>query len=270
MMVLFRDVTELRRAEAAKRKLAQRMAKMQRLESLEVLAGGVAHDFNNILMAILGNLDLAIGELPESAPVRASLVAAAEASQKAAELARQMLAYSGRGRFAVTELRLNALVEEAVARLEPSFQPRLVVGLDLASDLPLVEADENQLRQVVTNLVQNAAEAIGDASGAISIMTSAVECDRERLAHSWIDDQLPAGRYVSLEVRDTGGGIDAGTRSRLFEPFFSTKFTGRGLGLPAVLGIVRGHKGAIEVHSAPGEGTRFTVLLPVAPLPAAP
>jgi two-component system, cell cycle sensor histidine kinase and response regulator CckA len=262
MMVMVRDLTDLKRAEAEKGKLAQQVLYVQKLESLGVLAGGIAHDFNNLLMAILGNLDLAMEGLPPGSPIRDNLRAAEIASRRAADLARQMLAYSGRGRFVVEPLRLNRIIEEMGHMLEVSLPKKAHLRFDLAPDLPLVEGDAAQLNQVVMNLVMNAAEAIGDAVGAIAVSTRAQRCTREQLAQTWIDDELPEGTYAVLEVEDTGGGMDAQTMARVFDPFFTTKFTGRGLGLAAVLGIVRGHRGAIAVESEPGHGARFRVLLP--------
>jgi signal transduction histidine kinase len=263
MMVIVRETTALKRAEEENRKLELQMRHMQKLESLGVLAGGIAHDFNNILMAILGNLDLAIGDLPTSSPVRANLVAAEAASRRAADLARQMLAYSGKGRFVVEPVCLNEIVEGAARLLEISISKKIFLTLDLKPNLPHIDADAAQIRQVVLNLVLNASEAIGDARGQISLATDLVACDRERLARTWVDDRLPAGSYLRLAVQDSGCGMDSDTLTRVFDPFFSTKFMGRGLGLPAVLGIVRSHNGAIEMHSVPGEGTQVAVLLPV-------
>jgi two-component system cell cycle sensor histidine kinase/response regulator CckA len=263
MMVLVRDVTELKRATDEKEKLERQVAHVRKLESLGVLAGGVAHDFNNILMAILGNLDLALMDLPAASPVRANLVEAEVAARRAADLSRQMLAYSGKGRFSVEPVSLNEIVTGMTDVLGASISKKALLALELAPDLPLVEADAAQIRQVVTSLVINGAEAIGDAAGTISVATDVVDCDHERLSRTLLDDRLPPGKYVRLTVADSGCGMDAGTLARVFDPFFSTKFTGRGLGLAAALGIVRGHRGAIEVQSAPGEGTRFTILLPV-------
>jgi len=257
-----RDITEHRRAEAERGKLEARMREVQKLESLGVLAGGIAHDFNNLLMAILGNADLALFSLSPASPARPHVEEIALASQRAADLCRQMLAYSGKGRFVVGRYDLSEIVREMAQMLEVSISKKASLQYSFGSELPPVEADATQLRQVIMNLITNASEALGDRSGVISVSTGVMDCDRAYLSESHLDENLPEGRYVYLEVSDTGGGMDEETRRRLFDPFFTTKFTGRGLGLAAVLGIVRGHRGAIKVYSEPGKGTNFKILLP--------
>ena len=262
-VVVFRDVTRDEEAEAERRRIERRIREAQKLESLGMLAGGVAHDFNNLLVAILGNASLARADLPEDSPARESLEQIETASRRAADLARQMLAYSGRGRFDVQAVDVNAVVGEVADLLRASIPKGARIELELAPGLPAIEADATQLRQVVMNLVINAGEAIGDADGRIVVRTLLVDADEAYLAETVLDDELPAGRYLGLEVADTGTGMDPATRGRIFDPFFSTKFTGRGLGLAAVLGIVRGHQGAIQVYSEPDGGSRFRVLLPI-------
>lgn len=257
-----RDISERRRAEEERAKLEARMLEVQKLESLGVLAGGIAHDFNNLLMAILGNADLALFSLPPASPARLSIEEIVRASQRAADLCHQMLAYSGKGQFVIDRYNLSEIVKEMAQILEVSVSKKATLRYSFAPDLPAVQADATQLRQVIMNLITNASESLGDASGVISISTSALECDRDCLSQSHLDDNLPEGRYVCLEVADTGGGMDEETQRRIFDPFFTTKFTGRGLGLAAVLGIVRGHQGAIKVDSQPGRGTSFKILLP--------
>jgi len=236
---------------------------MQRLESLGVLAGGIAHDFNNILTAILGNAAMAERKAMSN-PMDAQryLSNIVGSSEKAAELCKQMLAYSGKGKFVVRPIDLSAMVEEITKLLEISIAKGVVLNYQLADQLPAVEADAAQLQQVIMNLVINASDAINDNSGVISIATGVMQADCDYLAATSLDDALPAGRYIYLEVSDTGCGMDDQTQARLFEPFFTTKFTGHGLGMSAVLGIVRGHQGAIKVYSEPGQGTIFKVLLP--------
>jgi two-component system cell cycle sensor histidine kinase/response regulator CckA len=257
------DITDQKRAEEERRKLEAQMQHTQKLESLGVLAGGIAHDFNNLLMAILGNADLALSRLPADSPARENLADIERASRRASELCRQMLAYSGRGRFVVEPLSLSATVREMVQMLEVSISKKAALRYHLAEDLPAVDADATQVRQVVMNLITNASDAIGDGNGVISISTGTRYCDRSVLSESYLDDRLAEGRYAYLEVADNGCGMDRNTLARIFDPFFTTKFTGRGLGLAAVLGIVRGHRGAIKVESEPGRGTTFTVLFPV-------
>jgi two-component system cell cycle sensor histidine kinase/response regulator CckA len=226
------------------------------------LAGGIAHDFNNLLMGVLGNADLANRKLPSDSPARENLAEIEKAAQRAADLARQMLAYSGKGRFVIGKIEINAVVEEMVHLLESSISKSALLRYDFAANLPVVEADATQIRQVIMNLITNASEAIGEGDGEILISTGRMDCDRAYLRATYLDEQQPAGSYVFLEVSDTGCGMDKATVEKLFEPFFTTKFTGRGLGLAATLGIIRSHHGAIKVDSTPGKGTTIRVLLP--------
>lgn len=251
------DVTERKEAEIEREALNRKLQETQKLESLGVLAGGIAHDFNNILTAILGNASIAEMELPSSSPVQESIRHITSASLRAAELCKQMLAYSGRGRFVVQNLSLCQLVQETAQMLQISISKKVELQFRLARNLPPVEADATQLRQVIMNLVINAAEAIGGDSGIITISTG-----MEQVAGP--EPELSQGNYVTLEVSDTGSGMSEETKARIFEPFFTTKFTGRGLGLAAVLGIVRGHRGALRVASELGRGTTFKLLFPAA------
>jgi two-component system cell cycle sensor histidine kinase/response regulator CckA len=261
--LILRDASERRRAEDERLKFLSQIQQTQKLESLGVLAGGIAHDFNNLLMAVLGHADLALDALPASSEARDDLAEIRRAAQRATELCKQMLAYSGKGRFVIQPVEMQKVVEEMLHMLRVSISKNAILKLNFAPNLPSVDADASQLRQVVMNLVVNASEAIGERSGVITLSTGAMDCDRQYLSESWLDEQLPEGMYVFIEVADTGAGMDPETRSRIFDPFFTTKFTGRGLGLAAVLGIVRGHRGAIKVYSELGKGTTFKVLLPV-------
>ncbi len=256
------DITERKQAEAERHKLETQMQHAQKLESLGVLAGGIAHDFNNILMSILGHAELAMMRLNPASPARDNLLSIEQAAQRAADLSRQMLAYSGKGRFLVEVIDLGDLVAEMTHMLEVSISKKALLRFNRAPDLPAVEVDATQIRQVLMNLVINASEAIGDKSGVIAITTGAMRCDRGYLDDIWLNEQLSDGLYVYVEVADTGCGMDRDTLARIFDPFFTTKFTGRGLGMAAVLGIVRGHKGAIKIYSEPGKGTTFKILLP--------
>ena len=258
------DITAIRRAEEQRLALQTSLQEAQRLEALSVLAGGVAHDFNNLLVGILGNADLALMELEEHTPARESIAEAAEAARRAAKLAQQMLAYSGRGRFILSPVDLNALAREVGGTLAHLFAAS-PLKYELAEGLPPVQADHPQLRQLLSQLLTNAAEALDGTSGTVTVRTWLETAGATFIAAGGVPSELDSGEYVCLEVADTGQGMDAETRARIFEPFFSTKFTGRGLGLAAVLGIVRGHHGAIRVESAPGAGATFTVLLPAAP-----
>ena len=262
-------ITLRKRADEDRIKLEKQLLHAQKLESLGVLAGGIAHDFNNILLAILGNADLALMKLAPESPVVENLQAIEQSAARAADLAKQMLAYSGKGRFVVEAIDLNRLLEEMLHLLQVSISKKAELRFHPARDLPTLEADATQLRQVVMNLVINASEAIGDNSGTIVISTGSVECDSNYLKDIWLDENLAEGTYVFLEVSDSGCGMDSQTASRIFDPFFTTKFTGRGLGMAAVLGIVRGHKGAIKLYSEPGKGTSFKLLFPASARAAA-
>lgn len=263
-----RDVSERRKAEAARQKLESQIQHTQKLESLGVLAGGIAHDFNNLLVAILGNADLALKNLSPTAPGREELQDIAHAAQRAAELCKQMLAYSGKGKFVVKVVELSEVVEEMGHLLEVVISKKAVLKYEFAKGLPGIEVDVTQLRQVIMNLITNASEAIGDKSGIISMTTGAMECDTAYLKETFLADDLPAGTYVYLEIADTGCGMDKETEGKIFDPFFTTKFAGRGLGLAAVLGIVRGHHGAIKVYSEPDRGTTIKILFPCVDRPA--
>jgi PAS domain S-box-containing protein len=256
------DITEARRAEEERKKLEAQVQHAQKLESLGVLAGGIAHDFNNLLMAILGNADLARSELSAASPAQGYLKDIETASRRAAGLCQQMLAYSGRGRFVVEYLSINEVVQEMTHMLEVSISKKAVLKFHLAPELPSIEADATQMRQIIMNLITNASEAIGDRSGIISITTGAMRCDKTYLQDTFLDEELPEALYVYVEVADTGCGMTQEVVSRIFDPFFTTKFSGRGLGMAAVLGIVRGHRGAIKVYSEPGQGTTIKILFP--------
>ncbi|MBN1478536.1 response regulator [Candidatus Sumerlaeota bacterium] len=245
-----------------RQRLEAQVQHAQKLESLGVLAGGIAHDFNNLLVGILGNASLALFELPPASPARDFIKQIDVAAQHAADLTRQMLAYSGRGKFVVQALNLSMVVEEMVHMLKVSISKKVGLRLQLDHDLPSIEADASQITQVIMNLVTNASEAIGDECGVITIITGVTECDLDDLADTYLNEGLSAGTFVTLEVADTGCGMSQETLDKIFDPFFTTKFTGRGLGLAAVMGIVRGHGGAMRVRSELGQGTVFTVLLP--------
>lgn len=268
LFFLARDVTEVKRAVEDRIDFEKKLLHTQKLESLGVLAGGIAHDFNNLLMVIMGNADLAMMRLNRESPAVDNLKRIEEASARAADLAKQMLAYSGKGKFVVEHLDVSRLVEEMLHMLEVSISKKAILRFNLATPIPSVAADATQLRQIIMNLVINASEAIGDKSGVIAITTGCMDCDRSYLKDVWLDENISAGLYVYLEIADSGCGMDKATMSRLFDPFFTTKFTGRGLGMAAVLGIVRGHKGAIKVYSEPNRGTTFKILLPASERPA--
>jgi PAS domain S-box-containing protein len=256
------EVTTRKEAEVERQRIEQKLLETQKLESLGILAGGIAHDFNNLLTTMLGNACLARMESPSSSPVHASLSEIEQAAQRAADLCNQMLAYAGKGRFIVQSLDLSELIEDALPLLRASVQKNAALRFHLDPNLPAVHGDATQIRQILMNLVINAGDAIGEKVGTITLTTGRLHADATYFAATHLAPHLAEGEYVYLEVSDTGCGMDAATVSRIFDPFFTTKFTGRGLGLAAVLGIVRGHRGSIEVHSEPRRGTTFRLLLP--------
>ncbi|MDQ7001605.1 MAG: response regulator, partial [Ghiorsea sp.] len=256
------DISTLVAAQTKEASIQSKMEHVQRLESLGILAGGIAHDFNNILTAIMGNAGLASNKLPEISPAHGYIQRITQASQKAADLCKQMLAYSGKGKFIIKPVLLAELVEEMGQILHVSIAKSIVLRFDLNKQTPAIDADVTQIQQIIMNLVINASEAIGEHSGAISVSTGIVRLDKRYLATTFIDEDLEEGAYVYLEVSDTGCGMCAEVQGKIFEPFFTTKFTGRGLGMAAILGIVRGHKGAIKVYSEEGKGSTFKVLFP--------
>ncbi|MCP4658308.1 MAG: response regulator, partial [bacterium] len=256
------DITERKHEEERRRKFETQLLETQKLESLGMLAGGIAHQFNNLLVGILGNAGLALMELSQHSPVRELIEQIEKTGLRASDLSAQMLAFSGKGRFVVEPADLSAEVRGMAHLLAASISKKVGITYALAPDLPAIDADVPQIRQMVMNVIINASEAIGDAEGTITVTTGTMECDREYLSATHLDEDLPAGPYNYLEIADSGCGMDEETRAKLFEPFFSTKFTGRGLGLAAVLGIVRGHRGAIKVESEPFRGSKIRVLLP--------
>jgi PAS domain S-box-containing protein len=267
-LAVSRDVTERKLAEWARLELEQSMQRAQKLESLGVLAGGIAHDFNNLLTPILGVAGLALKELPEDAPVRAHLRKIQQAARRAAALTDQMLAYAGQEPLRAERLDLSKLVGEMQELVASSISGKTTLDLQLESELPAVEVEAGQLGQVVMNLITNAAESLSHGAGRITVRTGVVNLDAPP-SGALFAETMATGQHVYFEVTDTGCGMEAETCARIFDPFFTTKFTGRGLGLAAVAGIVRGHRGAIEVASDPGRGTRFRVLLPAVAGPVA-
>jgi PAS domain S-box-containing protein len=251
------DITERKEAE-------ERLLRAQKLESLGVMAGGVAHDFNNLLVGVIGNASLIEEMLPAAHPAMELVQQVSKSGEQLAHLTRQMLAYSGKGQFFLELLNLSDVVRNISDLVHPSIPKKVVLQFDLDENLPGIEADRGQVQQVLMNLMINAAEAIGDHDGLITIRTEARILDQENSRfHPQAVDVRP-GKYVVLEVSDTGAGMDESVRAKIFDPFFTTKFAGRGLGLAAVSGIIRGHNGGILVSSAPGEGSAFSVFFPAA------
>jgi PAS domain S-box-containing protein len=264
-VMVVRDLTEARQAASAERENEEALRQAQKLESIGVLAGGIAHDFNNLLTGIMGNAGLAsravnAGRTEQADKLLADVLAA---SRRAADLTRQLLAYAGKGKFVIVPVDLCRLVSEVSTLIRASISKKITLVIDVPEECPVVEADRVQIQQLVMNLVINGGEAIGDNPGTLTVRvrTEHLTERREQLRSQGFP--IAPGDYVRIDVSDTGSGMDPETRDRIFEPFFTTKFLGRGLGLSAALGIVRGHRGAIGVRSAPGSGTTFTVLLPV-------
>lgn len=263
-----RDVTGRKQAEEKRLAIERKMLDAQKLESLGLLAGGIAHDFNNMLTVILGNAALAQSNFPENSAARSHLENIQKTSLQAADLCKQMLAYSGKGRFLIQHVNLNTVIHEMWPLLEISISKKAALEFKAASALPDIKADPSQLRQIVMNLVINASEALGDKPGLITIRTGMTTADSARLVplHPSAPDVLE-GDFVLLEVADTGCGMTPETQTKIFDPFFTTKFVGRGLGLAAVLGVVRAHTGTLQIQSEPGRGSTFRILLPLGKSP---
>ena len=235
----------------------------QKLESLGVLAGGIAHDFNNLLGSIVANSELVLSELPDGSPASEGVESIKNVAGRAAEIVRQMMAYAGQEDTVFEPVDLSGLLHEMLEFLKVSISKRATLNVTLPEKLPAVRANAAQLRQVVMNLITNASEALGEQEGVISVTVTQVQSGPSDSAPN-----LSRGDYVRLEVSDTGCGMTEEIQSKIFDPFFTTKFAGRGMGLAAVKGIVRSHGGAINVVSAPGQGSRFEILLPCSSEPA--
>ena len=257
------DLTEAKRAEAERERLEVQLRRSQKLESMAVLAGGIAHDFNNLLTGILGNASLLLGELPAEGSTQLDKVLEMQkAALRLSELTDQLLAYSGDGQYVTESVVMNDIVRELFHVLEVSKAPNVKLRYELLDGLPPIEADRAQVRQVIQHLVSNATEAIGAEEGEVTIRTGTKWVDRDYLATTYLGNDAPQGKYVFFEVTDSGCGMDEETRAKLFDPFFTTKLTGRGLGLAAVMGIVRAHQGAIRIDSIRDRGTSILLLLP--------
>ena len=256
------DISAQKAAAEDRRRLESQMLHAQKLESLGVLAGGLAHDFNNLLVGILGNASVAREELPAGAPTAVLLGEIETAAHRAAELTTQLLAYAGKGRFNVLPLDVSEAVRETSSLLQSAISKRTTLTPLLDDHLPLISADATQVRQVIMNLLTNASDALNDQDGEITLRTGTMYADEVWLAGCLAADGVQPGEFVFVEVIDTGVGMSAETLARIFDPFFTTKFTGRGLGLAATLGIVRGHRGALDVKSVLGSGSTFRVVFP--------
>jgi nitrogen-specific signal transduction histidine kinase/CheY-like chemotaxis protein len=254
------DITELKKAEEDKRTLEQQMQQTQKLESLGVLSGGIAHDFNNILAVIMGYCSLTKMDYETA---ENNILEIEKAAERAAGLCRQMLAYAGKAQLTKTQINMWTMVDEMVTMLKSTLPKNAVIKSDLLAKIPNISADESQIRQIVMNLIINASEAIGTAQGEIQISLSRTTVTDGQATKDYHGISIPLGEYVCLEVTDNGCGMDEETKWRIFEPFYTTKFTGRGLGMSAVLGIIKSHDGALQLFSQLGQGTTFKVYLPV-------
>ena len=258
-----RDLSRRKNAEREREKIETRLQQAKKMESLGTMAGSIAHNFNNLLMVVLGNLELAREDLPASLPATLNIKRAIGASQRAADLSSMMLTYVGQLKKESVPLDLSETVQRVLENMDESKMVNVDMDLDLADPMPLVAADEAQMRQLITGFVTNAIEALNDENGRVRISTGSMHCDRDFLLTTYLKEEMPEGRYAYVEVADTGCGMDAETLGKVFDPFFSTKFTGRGLGMAAVLGIIRSHNGAVRVRSTKGVGSVFTALFPI-------
>ncbi|MEI6208590.1 MAG: ATP-binding protein [Desulfuromonadales bacterium] len=254
------DISERLDHENEKLLLQQQLQQAQKMESLGVLAGGIAHDFNNLLAIIVGHCSLA-GMNTDRASEHIPPIELA--ANRAAALCRQMLAYAGKATFTLSQINMVELVNEMVLMLKATTNKNVAIKPDLSTDVPTISGDASQLRQIVMNLIINASEAIGEAQGVIQISLTKKAIEEGQAAKDHIGNIIPPGCYACLEVADTGCGMDDETKRRIFEPFYTTKFTGRGLGMSAVLGIISAHKGALQLTSQSGQGTTFTIYLPI-------
>jgi len=269
VFMMYRATQQAKASAAALRESEKRGREAERMASVGVLAGGIAHKFNNLLTGVLGNVELILPELPDGSPLREPMEEIRAAATRAAELTGQMLAYAGKGLVVVEDVDLSGLIREMAPTLNALTAEGTTLNYALADGLPLIKGGPAQIKQVIAALVTNAAEAVGDEGGTIAIITRDTQAGPENPLRNFQGERLPDGRYAVIEVADTGSGMDEQAMARIFDPFFTTRFTGRGLGLAATLGIVRGHNGAINVESKPGEGTSVCVFLPCPPEPVA-
>ena len=256
------DITEFRRTEEERLRLEDELRQAQKLDSLGALASGIGHDFNNLLMGILGSAQFALSELPANSKTRKKIQNIREAARRAADLSHELLAYAGEERLELKPTSLNTLIEGMAQLLASAMSKKVYLSFRLDPELPLIAAAPTHLRQMLLAMVTNASESIGDASGEVTISVRVCRYSLNDLADGWLGEHLNEGNHVCLTISDTGGGIDEETVEQIFDPFFSTKLNRRGLGLAAALGIIRGHNGAIQVASEPGRGATFTVIFP--------
>jgi len=258
-----RDLSERKKVEREQREMERRLQQGHKMESLGTMAGSIAHNFNNLLMVVLGNLEIAKEDLPDDAPAANNIQRAINASQRAADLSSMMLTYVGQLKKESFPVDLSQLVTAELEKLDESKMAPLTLKLDLTDPMPLVAADTDQMRQMISGFITNAIEALEGEKGSVCISTGTMQCDSGYLSTTYLREDLPEGMYAYVSVADTGCGMDGETLGKVFDPFFSTKFTGRGLGMAAVMGIIRSHSGAVKVESEKGKGSTFTALFPI-------
>lgn len=260
---ILHDVTARKRAEQERNRLREKVHRAEKLESLGILAGGVAHDFGSLMRGVLENTRLVLKELPADSPVRRRTANIEQAVKQAYDLSQSLLACTGERTFDLRRHDLAGLAERSIEMIRASVPASVGFELDAAPDLPGADVDETQMVQVLTNLLQNASEAIGEHGGTIRIRIGTIRADRDFLASTYLNQDLAPGDYLSLEVRDDGCGMTEQQLARMFDPFFTTKATGRGLGLASLPAILRGHSGDVLVESRAGDGTTFQLILPL-------
>lgn len=258
-----RDMRSKRKEQQQKKEFEAQLQQIQKMESLGILAGGIAHDFNNLLTSSLGHSSLMVKQLPDESISMNSALEIQRISEQAADLVRQLLAYSGKGHFVKHPVNLSFEIEDMASLLQTIISKKAVIRYDFFADLPKIVGDATQIRQIVMNLVTNASDAIGERSGIITLRTGMLHVDHSYMQSQILYEDLPEGNYAFIEVSDTGTGMDSATQAKIFDPFFTTKFTGRGLGLAAAQGIMRGHHGFIKIYSEVSRGTTFKLLFPL-------
>ncbi len=264
MIGVVRDVSKQKEIDDERRNLEEKIRHTQKLESIGALAGGLAHELNNILTGIIGYNELAMMRLEKGSPVRELLSNAQQSAGRAADILKQLLAYSGKGMFFKRDLDISAEINKISDLIRLLLSKKIKLKTTLSSSLPKIHSDADQIRQLVLNLCSNAAESIDHDRGQVEIITKVVNCDLSCLKKCFIDHTSAIGRFLMLEVRDNGSGIEPGMTNKIFDPFFSTKFIGRGLGLAAVEGIIRANNGALMLESKTGKGSSFKVFFPFA------
>ncbi len=258
-----RDLSERKKADNERTAIENKLQRSKKMESLGTMAGSIAHNFNNLLMVVLGNLEIAKADLPAESTAARNIQRAANASQRAADLSSMMLTYVGQLKKESIPVDLSQMVKAVLKNLDESKMATVKMDMELADPMPLVAADADQIRQMISGFITNAIEALGEEDGRVRISTGSMQCNQDYLSTTYLKEDMPEGMYAYVEVADTGLGMDAETLGRVFDPFFSTKFTGRGLGMAAVMGIIRSHNGAIKVSSVKNEGSVFTALFPI-------